>query len=64
MTHRILSTAWLVASVSLTAPSYAADEEFKAWLVTESRTYVREHMFAPASHVWLPVSAGRVSVHT
>ena len=41
MTHRTLSTAWFVVFASLTAPSYAAEPEFKAGLVTESRTYGR-----------------------
>jgi hypothetical protein len=42
MTPRILSTAWFVVFASLTAPSYAAEPEFKAGLVTEARTYYRE----------------------
>ena len=42
MTHRTLPTAWFVVLASLTAPSYAAEPEFKAGLVTESRTYYRE----------------------
>ena len=41
MAHRTLPTAWFVVFASLTAPSYAAEPEFKAGLVTESRTYER-----------------------
>ena len=44
MMHRTLSTAWFVVFASLTAPSYAAAPEFKAALVTESRTYYREEL--------------------
>jgi hypothetical protein len=44
MTHRILSTAWFVVFASLTAPSYPAEPEFQAGLVTESRTYQREEL--------------------
>jgi hypothetical protein len=44
MTPRILSTAWFVVFVSLTAPSYPAAPEFKAGLVTESRTYYRDEL--------------------
>jgi len=42
MVPRILSTAWFVVFASLTASSYAAEPEFKAGLVAESRTYERE----------------------
>lgn len=42
MMHRTLPTAWFFVIASLTAPSYAAEPEFKAGLVTESRTYYRE----------------------
>ena len=41
MTPRSLSTAWFVVFASLTAPSYAAQPEFEAGLVTESRAYYR-----------------------
>ena len=44
MTPRILSTAWFVVFASLTAPSYAAKPEFKAGLVTESRSSYREEL--------------------
>ena len=44
MTPRILSTAWFVVFASFTAPSYAAKPEFKAGLVTESRSYYREEL--------------------
>lgn len=44
MTHRTLPTAWFVVFASLTAPSYAAEPEFNAGLVTESRTYYREEL--------------------
>ena len=44
MTHRILATAWFVVFVSLTAPVYAAEPEFQAGLVTESRAYEREEL--------------------
>ena len=44
MTYRTLPTAWFVVFASLTAPSYAAAPEFKAGLVTESRTYYREEL--------------------
>ena len=44
MTPRTLSTAWFVVFASLTAPGYAAEPEFKAALVTESRTYYHEEL--------------------
>ena len=44
MAPRILSTAWFVVFASLTAPSYAAEPEFKAGLVTESRAYSRAEL--------------------
>ncbi len=44
MTHRILSAASFIVSVALAAPSYAAEPQFNAGLVTESRTYQREEL--------------------
>src|SRR5262245_28406727 len=49
MTPRILSTAWFVVFVSLTASSHAGAPEFKAGLVTESRTYERQGMLPQGS---------------
>jgi hypothetical protein len=61
--HRILSTVWFVVFVSLTAPSYAAEPEFKVWLVTESRTYEREELVAVTPSVGMPVFRSRVSIN-
>ena len=44
MTHRILSTTWFAFFASLTTSIYAAEPEFRAGLVTESRTYEREEL--------------------
>jgi hypothetical protein len=41
MTQHILSTASFVVFASLAAPSYPAQPEFQAGLVTQSRTYER-----------------------
>ena len=65
MTHRTLSTASFVVFASLTSPSYAAEPEFKAGLVTESRTYYREEccvMGNPASGNPFRVQIERVTV--
>jgi hypothetical protein len=49
MTHHILSTASFIVFVSLAAPSYAAEREFKVGLITESRTYEREELVKSGS---------------
>ena len=65
MTHRTLSTAWFAVFASLTAPIYAAEPEFKAGLVTESRTYEREELVGsggPNGVTPYRVSINRVTV--
>ena len=62
MTHPILSTAWFIVSISLAAPSYSAESEFKVWLVTESRTYEREELFTATPTIGIPVVPGRVTI--
>ena len=54
MTHRKVRTAWLLLFASITAPSYAADAEFKVGLVMESRQYEREKMSSSFGGVPLP----------
>jgi hypothetical protein len=44
MTHYILAIASFVVFAAFTARSYAAEPEFEAGLVTESRTYEREQL--------------------
>jgi hypothetical protein len=54
MTHRKLTAAWLLVLMSCIAPSYAADPEFRAALVTESRQYEREKVAPSFGGVRLP----------
>ena len=54
MTHRKLAAAWLLVLMSFIAPSYAADPEFKAALVTESRQYEREKVAPSFGGIRLP----------
>jgi hypothetical protein len=54
MTHRKLTAAWLLVLMSCIAPSYAADQEFRAALVTESRQYEREKVAPSFGGVRLP----------
>lgn len=65
MTHRTLPTAWFAVFASLTAPIYAAEPEFQAGLVTESRTYEREQLVrsgGPNGVMPIRVSINRVTV--
>jgi hypothetical protein len=65
MTPRTLSPAWFVFFASLTAPSYAAEPEFKPGLVTESRTFERGELVrsgGPNGVTPYPVSINRVTV--
>jgi len=64
MTHHILSTAWFAVLASLTAPTYAAEPEFKLGLITESRAYERAELVrgGPTGVQPLTVSINRVTV--
>lgn len=65
MTYRTLPTAWFAVFASLTAPIYAAEPEFRAGLVTESRTYEREQLVrsgGPNGVMPISVSINRVTV--
>ena len=65
MTHRTLPTTWFAVFASLTAPIYAAEPEFQAGLVTESRTYEREQLVitgGPNVVTPIMVSINRVTV--
>ncbi len=54
MIHRKFTAAWLLVLMSCIAPSYAADPEFRAALVTESRQYEREKVAPSFGGVRLP----------
>ena len=65
MTHRTFPTAWFAVFASLTAPIYAAEPEFQAGLVTESRTYEREQLVrsgGPNGVMPIRASINRVTV--
>jgi hypothetical protein len=65
MTHRTLQTAWFAVFASLIAPIYAAEPEFQAGLVTESRTYEREELVrsgGPNGVMPIRLSINRVTV--
>ena len=65
MTHRTLPTAWFAVFASLTAPTYAAEPDFKVGLITESRTYQREQLVrggGPNGVMPIWVSINRVTV--
>jgi hypothetical protein len=65
MAHRTPSPAWFAVFVSLAAPIYAAEPEFRAALVTESRTYEREQLVrggGPNGVMPIRVSINRVTV--
>lgn len=54
MTRSKPTAAWLLVLASLAGTSYAADPEFKAGLVTESREYEREKASPTLGGVRLP----------
>lgn len=65
MNRRKLSAGWLLLLVSVIAPSYAAEPEFKVGLVMESREYERETFSPSFGGVQLPGAtqwASRVTV--
>jgi hypothetical protein len=65
MTHRTFSTAWFAVFASLTASVYAAEPEFQAGLVTESRTYERGQLVrsgGPNGVMPVMMSINRVTV--
>jgi hypothetical protein len=65
MTNRTFPSAWFAVFASLSAPIYAAEPEFQAGLVTESRTYEREQLVrsgGPNGVMPIRVSINRVTV--
>lgn len=54
MNRRNLSAGWLLVLLSVSAPSYADDPEFKVGLVMESREYEREKASPSFGGVRLP----------
>ena len=61
MMRHLLSIASFVVFVSLAAPRYAAEPEFAACVVTESRTYERDEVITVSPSV-LPPTVSRVAI--